>query len=193
MKESSVDIPLVLKEKGKLLVYRIPVWYRIAMILIGLVLVGAIIVAGEKPSAFEWILLGLCALAGLYEERWKLDGETGFLSHRYGLVFLAKTITSPFSRIEGFRLRAFVRGSTPGAPGEEEESRRILSSLDPMNDAKAYEKGKSRPKKAYVSLICDDLEGGGLVVNTLPARRVAELRLAGLKFSGCAGKSFTQE
>lgn len=185
-----MDIPLVLRERGKLLVYRIPIWYRLAMLLIGLVLVGAIVVGGEMPNVLEWIILALVLLAGVYEEKWSLDAESGFLFHRYGLVFLARSITIPFSRIEGFRLRAFIRGSAPGSPEEAEESRRILASFDPLNDANAYRKGNSRPKRAYVSLICDDLEGGGLVINTLPARRLSELKLVGLRFSTSSGKSF---
>lgn len=186
-----MDIPLVLR-KGKdgKLVYTIPLWYRLVMLLIGGVLAGAILVAGDSPSAFEWIALAIVALAALYEERWTLDPATSFLTHRFGLVFAARKVTIPFSRIEGFRLRAFVRGTAPGGPSEAEDNARILSAIDPMNDVNALREGRRNLRKAYVSLICDDLEGGGLVINTLPARRAADLRNAGAILSSAAGKGF---
>lgn len=186
-----MDIPLVLqvRKDGKT-VYAIPLWYRLAMVAIGAVLVGAILVSGGSPSVLEWVALAIVAAAALYEERWTLDPATSFLSHRYGLLFLARSITLPFSRIEGFRLRAFIRGSAPGGPSEAEDNARILAAVDPANDSNALREGRRSLRKAYVSLVCDDLEGGGMVVNTLPARRAAELRKAGAILAQVSGKRF---
>ena len=186
-----MDIPLVLREtKNGRLVYSIPLWYRLLMVAIGAVLVGAIVVSGGKPTAFEWVALAVVAGATLYEERWILDAEKKSLHHRYGLLFLAKSIYLPFERLENFRLSAFVRGSTPGSAAEKEESARILAAVDPMNDLGALRDRKARTRKAYVSLLADDKEGGGLVINTLPARRASELKLIGSRLASAAEKRF---
>jgi hypothetical protein len=185
-----MDIPLVLRRGSpERLVYAIPLWYRLAMALIGGVLVGAILVANDKPSAFEWVALALVAFAALYEERWVLDGKERVIRHRFGLLFAARTVSLSFDRIEGFRLRAFVRGTAPGGPTEAADSARILSSADPTGDADALQDKKSL-RKAYVTLLCDDKDGGGLVINTLPARRIGELKNVGASFGSFTGRGF---
>jgi hypothetical protein len=188
-----MDIPLALREtKDGRVIYSIPWWYRVLMLVIGAVLLGAVLVAGDKPSVIEWVALALALAAALYEERWVLDPGTKTIRHRFGLLFAARSVSLPFDRIEGFRLRAFVRGSTPGGPAEAEESKRILEAADPTGDANALGERRSRLKKAYVTLLCDDLEGGALVINTLPARRVPDLKAAGALLSRIAEKPFSK-
>ncbi len=189
-----MDIPLVLrKAKDGRLIYAVPLWYRIAMLLIGAVLVGAILVANDKPSAFEWVALALTLLAALYEERWTLDPAQQSLTHRYGLAFLARKVVLPFSRIEGFRLRAFVKGTAPGGRTEASDSARILGAIDSTGDVDALRQSRSTLRKAFVTLLCDDLEGGGLVFNTLPARRAGDLIAAGQMLSQASGLPFEQD
>ena len=113
--------------------------------------------------------LVIVAAAALYEESWTFDGDERVIHHRYGFVFFAKKIDLPFDKVGGFRLRAFIRGMIPGGKTEREETARILGSLDPTNDANALSEQRTKVKKAFVSLLCDDTEGGGLVINT-PAR-----------------------
>lgn len=189
-----MDISLVLREKRPgHLVYAIPAWYRVLMLAIAAVLVASILVTGDGSGAVPWIIFGIALVASLYEERWVVDAEARVMRHRFGLLPLARTIVLPFERIEGFRLRAFVRGSNPGAPNAAEESSRIIAALDPTGDANALRDRRSRLKRAYISLICDDTEGGGLVINTLPARRASELKTAGSRLASAAGKSLVAD
>ena len=189
-----MEISLVLREtKDGRLVYSIPVWYRIVMVVIAAVIGASVAVTGGSPGFFAWFVMALSVLAAFYEERWVLDRAGGRLTHRFGLLFLARSVFIPVERIEAFRLRAFVRGSNPGSPGAAEESARILSALDPTGDANAMHDRKSRLKKAYITLLCDDLEGGALVLNTLPARRADELKAAGARFADVAGKGLVQD
>lgn len=185
-----MDISLVLREpKPGQLVYTIPLWYRILMVAIAAVLVASIAISEGATSTITWIVAGLSVLAALYEERWVLDSDKKEIRHRFGLLVVARTLSLPLDQVEGFRLRAFVRGSNPGAPGAAEESARILSSLDPTGDAQAMEGRKARYRRAYITLLCDDLNKGALVINTLPARRAAELKEAGARLASLAGKS----
>lgn len=184
-----MEITLVLREKtpGRL-VYAIPLWYRLVMALISAILVAAIYVSGDgKGSVVSWIIVGIAALAALYEETWVLDKATASLSHRFGLVFLARTVSLPFDRIQSFRLRAFYKGSNPGTPASAGESAAILSSLNVDSDLSDL-KGRNRMRrKAYITLICDDREGGGLVINTLPLRGAAGLKTVAARFAQEAG------
>lgn len=189
-----MEISLVLREtKAGRLVYSIPFWYRLVMVLIALVIGASVWVTGGSPGALAWVVMGLSVLAAFYEERWILDKEEGRLTHRFGLIFLAKSVFIPIDRIEGFRLRAFVRGSNPGSPGAAADSARILAALDPAGDADAMRDRRSRLRKAYITLLCDDLEGGALVLNTLPARRAPELKEAGLRFASATGKDLVAD
>jgi len=189
-----MEISLVLREtKAGRLVYSIPLWYRIVMVLIALVIGAAVGLYAAKKRALAWVVMALSVLAAFYEERWTLDSEAGRLTHRFGLLFLAKSVFIPVERIEGFRLRAFVRGTNPGSPGAAAESARILAALDPTGDADAMKDRRSRLKKAYITLLCDDREGGALVLNTLPARRAPELREAGIRFARATGKDLVAD
>ena len=189
-----MEISLVLREtKAGRLVYSIPLWYRIVMVLIALVIGASVWVTGGSPGALSWVVMALSVLAAFYEERWILDKEAGRLTHRFGLLFLARSVFIPVERIEGFRLRAFVRGTNPGSPGAAAESARILAALDPTGDADAMKDRRSRLKMAYITLLCDDREGGALVLNTLPARRAPELREAGIRFARATGKDLVAD
>ena len=189
-----MDIPLVLKSgrEGRL-VYSIPLWYRLSMIVMAAVLVAAAFASGGAPGPLGWAALVLAILAALYEERWILDPGAGLLRHRFGLLVLARSVALPFDRIEAFRLRSFVRGSVPGSGEEAAIKRDALASADDRGDASAEAKsGRRRHKKTYVSLVCDDLEGGGLVLNILPASRVERLREVGRRLAEASGKSFSE-
>lgn len=187
-----MDIPLVLKSRRDGgLVYSIPLWYRLAMLAMATVLVGAVVVAGGTPGPLGWIALALAVLAALYEERWVLEPKAGLLRHRFGLLVLARSLSLPFDRIEAFRLRSFVRGSVPGSGEEASIKRDALATADDRGDAAAEAKsGRRRHKKTYVTLVCDDLEGGGLVLNILPASRAERLREVGRRLAEAAGKPF---
>lgn len=184
-----MEITLVLRERAPgRLVYTIPLWYRLVMALISAILAASIYVSGDgKGSVVSWIIVAIAVLAALYEETWILDKATGALSHRFGLVFLARTVSLPLERIQAFRLRAFYKGSNPGSPASAGESAAILASLNADSDLSDL-KGRNRMRrKAYITLICDDREGGGLVINTLPMRGAGGLKTVAARFAQEAG------
>jgi len=183
-----MEISLVLREKGPgRLVYAIPLWYRLLMTAIAAILAGAIFVSGG--GIVSWIIVGIAVLAALYEETWTLDKDKGSLTHRFGLLVAAKTIRLPLGQIEDFRLRAFIKGSNPGAPGAAGESARILSAVDNDldNDVASLKNRQKLRRKAYITLICDDKEGGGLVLNTLPMRKADGLKDVAARLAQAAG------
>jgi|GEM_PF-648371 len=203
-----MDIPLtVRKGRGSALIYGIPFWYRAVMGLILAVLTGAVFVSGGT-GAVGWIFVAIALIGTLYVESWSVGPET--VCHSYGIWPLLKHITIESSKVESLSLSAFVKGTMPGDPKEEAESRAILSSLMKQSgthfarfqqqgagstDSSAESAGlselkqedKAKIKKAYISLILTSKDGENFVINTVPARRYAELLEAGLKLGGAAG------
>lgn len=188
-----MEIILTLREdKAGRLVYGIPIWYRLVMFGITALLAASLLVSQSSSDApgssvVSWIIVGIALLAALYEETWVLDKSAATLSHRFGILILAKTITLPLARIQSFRLRAFYKGSNPGAPGAAGESTRILTALNADTDLSDLKERQKMRRKAYITLLCDDSEGGGLVVNTQPMRRAGALKLAAARLAEAAG------
>ncbi len=188
-----MDIPLTLDtRKPNRLVYALPLWFRITMAAMAAILIAALAVAGGAPGLIGWGALALAAFAALYEERWTLDLEHASLRHRFGLLFAARRIEVPFTRISAFTLRSFARGAMPG--GEEDRAlREAALSAAETGDANGDAKTRRKLNRVYVALVCLDAEGNDLVLNILPARRVEELKTVGRRLAEAAGKPFLDE
>ncbi len=206
-----MDIPLTVRRgQSSSLIYGIPYWYRAIMGLILAVLAGAVIVS-KGTGPIGWVFVAIAAIGTFYVESWKV--ETGAVSHCYGIWPVLRRIRIEHDKIASLSLSAFVKGTMPGDPKEEAESQAILSSLMKQSGAQfarlpqAQNGGqssglpssglpeltrddKARIKKSYISLILTSTEGENFVINTVPARRFAELLEAGLKLSGAIGVNF---
>jgi hypothetical protein len=193
-----MDIPLTLRtRRDGSLVYAIPLWYRSIMVAILALLVTGATIEGGQPSVVGWVFIALSALAALYEESWVVEAHGGNLHHRYGVLPILRHLSVERENIEGLALTAFVRGSLPGSPAEAAESADILSSFaqaDGGDRAAMRDIGKDKPryKKAYVSLVLKTRDGESYSLNTVPARRIGELRRAGAKFAEALGSGFEE-
>lgn len=193
-----MDIPLSLRtRRDGSLVYAIPLWYHALMALIVAVLAAAVFLSGEAPTALGWAFIALSAIAALYEEAWTVEAKGTDLRHRYGVFPLLKRLVLKAEDIETFGLSAFVRGSLPGGADEAAERADILSSFIQADggDRSAMRdigKGKPKYKKAYVSLVVKTRDGEAYALNTVPARRIGELRRAGAKLSAALGTGFEE-
>jgi hypothetical protein len=194
-----MDIPLTLRtRRDGTLVYAIPLWYRLVMAAILALIVAGVAIAGGAPSVAAWVFIVLSAVAALYEESWTVDAGGGALRHRYGVMPILRHLSVGRENIEGFALTAFVRGSLPGGSGEAAESADILSSFGQADggDRAAMRdigRGKPRYKKAYVSLVLRAKDGEGYALNTVPARRIGELRRAGARLAEALGTGFEEK
>ena len=184
-----MEIPLVLVEKrdGRL-VYAIPLWFRILMAAIALLVVASFAVSGEPPGVVGWIVLAAVALAALYEERWTFDAGRGLVSHRAGLLVVARTTEIGLASVERFRAEPFVRGTIPGTEDERAENARALSG-DSSGDL-----GQKRRsyKKAYIRLVCEGSDGSRWLVNMVPDRRREAIFAVASRIASYCGVEFAK-
>lgn len=168
-----MEIPLALrrKEDGSF-VYGMPRAYRAVMGLVLAVLAVALFMDGGSPALGGWIALAVAALAALYEDRWAFDAPSGTLSHRAGLVVLARRATIGRGRIARFRIEPFVRGTVPGTADEAEENAAALAGR------RADDTGKRRAlyKKHYLCLVCETTDALRYFIDAADARRAERLR-----------------
>lgn len=192
-----MDIPLILRAVGdKRLHYGIPVWYRLLMGGIALVLLGGLVVSGGTPGVFGWIFIGLSLIAALYEEAWIFDAEKRVLRYRVGLILAARNRSLGFDHIECFRIKPYVRGTLPGSEDEKRENEAALSwgrgDHEDGEGIAGNAKKRSIYKKAYLSLVCECDDGSALLLNTLPVRRGEGLRQIGARIAVFCGKSLEE-
>jgi len=162
--------------------------YRAAMAAIFAILLAALFADGELPGIGGWIALAVVALGGLYEDRWSFDAAAGRISHRAGLVFIARRRTIALADIARLRLAPFVQGTIPGT---EDESAQNAAALAGRRGDDASGK-RSSYKKPYLCLVMDTLEGASYFVNAMPARRGAELRSQASGIAEFCGKDVSE-
>ena len=104
-----MQIHLSLRRKGDLLVYGIPVWYRISSAVAALALAAASIFSGGLGIPGSIIVI-IVILAAFYQERWTFNTREDICSGRMGLVFAAKGPTFKASEISRFRVDNFAKG-----------------------------------------------------------------------------------
>jgi len=185
-----VEIPLVLSTpKPDRLVYGFPVWFRIAMGGI-LALVSLALAMGDAaPGALAWIVLGLLALATIYEDRWEFDGTLGRATHRSGLMIAARSRVIEFPEIHRFRIVPLVRGTLPGT--EEERAANAAALKGERTDDVSLK--RDRYKKPFLSLEIECLDGTRYLVDHMPARRAPGLRTLASRIAEFCGKPVSDE
>lgn len=190
-----MEIPLILRadSKGRL-VYTIPAWYRILLVFILGIVVMSMVVAGGGPGAGFWIIVAVLALGILYEETWIADAASGTMSHRSGLMILAKPMTFSMSEIEDFAMDVLARGTIPGGEEEKKAKAAAFASLNGAADDASELKPGAKPfrKKSYINLLVRTKDGTVYLVNTTQSRRALPLRDAGKKLAEYCGKPFVE-
>jgi hypothetical protein len=184
-----MEIPLTLRARrdGKL-VYAIPLPFRAAMAAIAALLAAALLMDGRDPGIGGWASLSIAALGALYEERWSFDPGAGQVSHRVGLVLLARRTTIALGDIASFRIEPFVRGTVPGSADEERENAAALAG-GRADDAGAK---RARFKRPYLCLICETKDGSRRFLNAVPARRGAALKAQASRIAEACGAPLSE-
>lgn len=95
-------------DSAGLLVFGIPVWYRIMTLSIAGTLIASSLVAGVVGPG--WIVVALAACASMYEERWTFDHETREVRGRLGLVFAHKGPRFSFDDVARVSVNLFAKG-----------------------------------------------------------------------------------
>jgi hypothetical protein len=179
-----MEIPLVLRARADgSIVYAMPRLFRAAMAAIIALLAAALFMDGQTPGVGGWVALGLAALGGLYEERWTFDPKAKLISHRVGLVFLARRRTIALGDAAHFRIAPFVRGTVPGSADEAEENSAALAG------GRADDAGRrrARHKKPYLCFLCETKDASRYFVNAVPARKGAVLRAQASRIADACG------
>lgn len=183
-----VTIPLVLRAPADdRLVFTLPVWYRVMMTTMLAVLVAALAMDDARPGVLGLVVVALVALAALYEERWTLDGASGQVVHRAGLLFAARRQVIPMAAIEQFRLAPHVEGTIPGSEDERRENAAALRGAR-GDDADLR---RARHKRPFLGLVLECSDGAHYLVDRVPARNAARLREAAGHMADLCGKPLT--
>ncbi len=184
-----MEIPLTLTEaRDGRLAYGLPVWYRIMMGAIVAVIGAALFAAGQPPAVLGWIIFGLVLLAALYEERWTFDAAGSLITHRAGLVFLARKTEIALAAANALRLQPFVRGTIPGSADEAAENKAALEGLrsDDSGGKRAFY------KKPYLCLVVETSDGARYLVDAVPARRSQDFKATASRIASYLGKPLLQ-
>jgi len=106
-----ITLALVTKQKGNktLLIYQISLLYRIIMSLI-VALIALAVFLNKPVTVSGIIILTVCFLAMLYEEKWLFDNTTGTIVYYFGLIILKKKRVFAFSEIDNLSINHFARG-----------------------------------------------------------------------------------
>lgn len=111
----------VLRQRGTdRMVYATSAPFRIVFAVIALAIILSVAVAAEGPlldrfSAFSLVLVGLCAFAALYEQRWTFDKAANRFEKRVGLLFLYARKQRPLGALRKIVLHGY--GAAPrGGP-----------------------------------------------------------------------------
>jgi hypothetical protein len=179
-----MEIHLVLTERRGRLVYSLPLWYRVLMAAIALLVGGAFAASGEAPAPLGWIVLAIVVFAALYEDRWTFDPAAGSIEHRAGLVFAARRSQIELDKIERFRIAPYVRGTIPGSEDERKENEVALAG-NRKDDGRPR---RSFSKKHYLRLICEGRDGAAWLVDTVDARKLDSIHAAAAKIAAACGK-----
>jgi hypothetical protein len=104
-----MQIHLSLRRRGNILVYGIPVWYRISSAIAATSLIAASIVSGGLGIPGSAIVIIVLA-ASLYQERWTFDVGNDACSGKTGFVFAARGPSFKASDIAQLRVDMFAKG-----------------------------------------------------------------------------------
>ncbi len=160
-----MQIHLSLRRKGDLLVYGIPVWYRISSAIAALALVAASVFSGGLGIPGSVIVI-VVILAALYQERWTFDVGNDACTGRMGLVFAARGPAFRASDIVRLRVDMFAKGR-----------------LD-QKDLPAEDK---MPGGSQARLIVDMKNGESFMLDSVLFKRRAELEAAARTLSEALG------
>lgn len=160
-----MQIHLSLRRSGALLVYGIPLWYRILSALIALVIVAASAVTGGLGIVGNVIAV-IAVLAALYQERWTFDASADACSGRMGLIFAARGPSFRASDVERLRIDTFAKG-------------RLDQENLPAED--------KMPMGSQTRLIVEMKDGGSYMLDSVSFKRRAELEANALVISEALG------
>ncbi len=138
---------------------------RAAFALIALVLAAAawLPIEGGETGPLAPVAILVMALAACYEERWRAYPAKRVLNFRFGLIFLAKTLSIPYEKLAAITLENFTKGGRS-------DTARNSSSLSPR---------RFLSPKRYLRLGLLLHDGNTLVVETAPIDKAETLRAAG--------------
>lgn len=151
-----MQIYLSLRRSGDVLVYGLPLWYRISSIMIAAILTVASTVSGGLGLVGNVIVV-MAILATLYQERWTFDAGNGLCSGRMGLVFAAKGPSFTVGDIVRIRVDVFAKGRL---------------------DQGSLPSDEKMPAGSQARLIVDLKDGQSLMIDSVPFKRRAELGLS---------------
>jgi hypothetical protein len=166
-----MEIRLRLYRKNEsVLSLRLPVAFRIAFALMGVVIAAATFAFGNPPP----LGIAICALwlvATVYDERWTFDAASGTAVFRFGTLPIALKKTWKIDGIESFGIESFSKGSLSAAKAEsdKEEPRRFM-------------------RKRYSSLFMMLATGEKVLIETVDAKRLAELEKASIDLASLCNK-----
>lgn len=104
------------RSKTGALVLHIPLALRISILAIGLIIIAASLIpssdGAQSHLGVTTVLLCIVLLLGaLYEERWTFDPATRAIKFRFGLLFLAKTMSIPYDQVDEIRVERAMKGT----------------------------------------------------------------------------------
>ena len=148
-----MQINLSLRRSGNILVYGIPLWYRVSSATIAAILVMAAAGSGGL-GVIGNVVVVVAILATLYQERWTFDAASGSCSGRMGLVFAAKGPSFTVGDMARIRVDIFAKGRL---------------------DQGSLPSDEKMPAGSQARLIVDLKDGQALMIDSVPFKRRAGL------------------
>jgi hypothetical protein len=179
-----MEMPLKLRERRDgALVAALPLAYRIASIVVLVVLILALTLDDTPPGLVSWVVLCAVALAAFYEERWIIESAAGKIVHRNGLLFLARRTVIDIAQVGRIRVVPFVKGTAPGTIEEAEENAATLegSALHDIGRRRSFS------KKRYLCILIETVDGIRYFVDAAPPRDGEAIRKRASRIAAACG------
>ncbi|MCX8012880.1 MAG: hypothetical protein N3A02_01150 [Rectinema sp.] len=186
-----VPLRLSVRRDGSLF-FGVPLYVRIVMGAMFLLLGSAIVAAGFQGGLFGWFALVLLLMGLLYREDWLFNPATRNVHSAIGFLPMARKQTIAFEDIEALQLAAFSKGTVPGSADERHSDQEAFDTMrgKPGSETTQHWSDPIKRRKLYMSLLLITKEGEKYLLDMSPARKATRLAQAGRAIAALIGCHF---
>jgi len=192
-----MEIPLrLISRKDGSLFYGVPLFFRLIMAAMLILMIIAIGIDGFNASIVGWIIMILLLLGFVYKEDWIFDPSSRHILSQIGFYPLLKKTSIAFEEVSYLQLAAISKGTIPGSREEETANRDAFSQMrgqETGEDKKGGMRSFFQRKKLYISLLIITKNEEHYLLDMIPAHRASRLSQTGKALAALIGCPFLDD
>ena len=193
----NMEIPLrLVGRKDGSLFYGVPLYFRLIMAGMLILMISAIGVEGFNTSVIGWIIIILLLLGFVYKEDWTFDPSSRHILSQIGFYPLLKKTGIAFEEVAYLQLAPISKGTIPGSKEEEAANREAFNEMrgkEAGEDSKAGIHSLFQRKKLYIALLIITKNEEHYLIDMIPARRASRLSQTGKALAALVGCPFLDD